>query len=701
MARYCAFNTSTFGSTGQLSIPSWTGAGNSNWSIDFDFVVTSLSTTARIGGNSSATTRGVEVTATGELRVGFVTGLTSAAGIVSANTRYTARLESVGTTKSLYIKQFGGSFGSALASVTDNNPYLFEFFGKAGSSSTRVFNFYGFSLSGGTYSETWDGTNAPSTGTEWTGANGNQITLAGTQGTANAWWIYYNSITTTGIPNNTLGAALNQACAINLNNYFTGATSYAIQSGSLPAGLSIVGNQIVGTPTAAQTTTLVIRASNSIDLLYSATITFKTGLWYLQCAGGGGDATAPIVTIPNWIPSNQSNWACRIKIKTGSDITTDRMICGRDDNNTNPNQGFKAALINNTIVFLYKTYWNTSNWLQYSVTTNTEYDFLYKVTATTFELWNNATNTLLVSKSLPNRATAGTVMGSSVVGQNATLNSTLNQSPAGVGYYNVDLIDYATPSNSRFYDTSSSGGVGNVWPSSTGANNGTQAGTWPADDSEWVFYSSGDTVASTAAWSVSPLVWQGSAAVSAPTFSSVTAWSVSPMTWQGAAAASVPAFQSSAAWSITPLQWQAQAEPMAPGAIASAAAWSVSPIVWQSAAAATVPVFQSSAAWAVSPLQWQGVAQSALPDATASVVSWSITPLQWQSSASATVPIFTASAAWQITPMRWQVSASIGGAPVFVARGATIIDSLQSHVMIETMLSNSITERLQTSRIYE
>ena len=113
------------------------------------------------------------------------------------------------------------------------------------------------------------------------GQNGN---LVGFTGAANSWWVFYNSITSTGIPNNTLGAALNQPCAINLNNYFTGATSYSVLSGSLPAGLSISGNQIVGTPTTAQSTQFVIRASNSIDTLDSATITFNIS---------GGQTAAP------------------------------------------------------------------------------------------------------------------------------------------------------------------------------------------------------------------------------------------------------------------------------------------------------------------------------------------------------------------------------------------------------------------------
>lgn len=43
------------------------------------------------------------------------------------------------------------------------------------------------------------------------------------------------------------------------------------------------------------------------------------------------------------------------------------------------------------------------------------------------------------------------------------------------------------------WDANLSGGTGSVLPSLSGSNNGTQAGSWPSDDSEWVFYSTGGT----------------------------------------------------------------------------------------------------------------------------------------------------------------------------------------------------------------
>jgi len=58
--------------------------------------------------------------------------------------------------------------------------------------------------------------------------------------------------------------------------------------------------------------------------------------------------------------------------------------------------------------------------------------------------------------------------------------------------------DFVTPANSRMYDADASGGTGNILPETLNGFNGTQAGTWPANNDEWVFYSSGATYQLTA-----------------------------------------------------------------------------------------------------------------------------------------------------------------------------------------------------------
>ena len=65
-------------------------------------------------------------------------------------------------------------------------------------------------------------------------------------------------ITTTSLLDGTVNAAYNQTLAADNNP-----TSWSVTSGSLPAGLSLNGNAITGTPTAAGTYTFTVTATNS------------------------------------------------------------------------------------------------------------------------------------------------------------------------------------------------------------------------------------------------------------------------------------------------------------------------------------------------------------------------------------------------------------------------------------------------------
>ena len=66
-------------------------------------------------------------------------------------------------------------------------------------------------------------------------------------------------ITTTTLPNGIVGTAYNQTLAADGTTPIT----WSVTSGSLPAGLSLNGNTITGTPTAASTSTFTVKAQNS------------------------------------------------------------------------------------------------------------------------------------------------------------------------------------------------------------------------------------------------------------------------------------------------------------------------------------------------------------------------------------------------------------------------------------------------------
>lgn len=68
--------------------------------------------------------------------------------------------------------------------------------------------------------------------------------------------------------------------------------------------------------------------------------------------------------------------------------------------------------------------------------------------------------------------------------------------PNPMRLYFCDMQDITTPSNSRYYNPSLSGGTGAVLPTVAGTYSGAQVASWPGDDSEWVFYEApvvGDT----------------------------------------------------------------------------------------------------------------------------------------------------------------------------------------------------------------
>lgn len=90
------------------------------------------------------------------------------------------------------------------------------------------------------------------------------------------------------------------------------------------------------------------------------------------------------------------------------------------------------------------------------------------------------------------------------------------------GIYYVAISTNGGASVTRYYNPSSTSS-GTVLPDTVNsANNGNQVGTWPANDSEWVFYSSGGTTQrmkywNGSAWVAKPLkYWNGSAWVEKP-----------------------------------------------------------------------------------------------------------------------------------------------------------------------------------------
>lgn len=107
--------------------------------------------------------------------------------------------------------------------------------------------------------------------------------------------------------------------------------------------------------------------------------------------------------------------------------------------------------------------------------------------------------------------------------------SAFNSNTTGVFRGDLYYVAFSTnggASATRYYDADASGGSGTTLPDTAGGDAATQFGTWPADNSEWVFYSSGDNVSSSVAatWPMLSVSATQSQSVSGVTSSVAAAW---------------------------------------------------------------------------------------------------------------------------------------------------------------------------------
>lgn len=155
-----------------------------------------------------------------------------------------------------------------------------------------------------------------------------------------------------------------------------------------------------------------------------------------------------------------------------------------------------------------------SNWLVTTGVTTTNW--------TTFKIRSTfngttATQTLHVNGSLVATRTPTTA----AIGEIAAFFG-LNSSATRHGDFKYfKFTDFVTPANNRLYDANASGGTGTSLPETIGGFNGAQSGTWPGDNSEWVFYATGSTQRmkyhNGTAWVAKPLkYYNGSAWVEKP-----------------------------------------------------------------------------------------------------------------------------------------------------------------------------------------
>jgi len=125
------------------------------------------------------------------------------------------------------------------------------------------------------------------------------------------------------------------------------------------------------------------------------------------------------------------------------------------------------------------------------------------------------------------------------------------------------FTDFVTPANNRLYDANASGGTGNILPETIGGFNGTQVGTWPTDNSEWMFYSTGAITASIAL-TMPQMSVSVSASKTVPTFSAAIGFTMPQMQVAASASKTVPTFNATIAVTMPQMSVAAVAGVTAP-----------------------------------------------------------------------------------------------------------------------------------------
>lgn len=389
-SHYLAYNSNSFihsGYQGKIRFPSWVGSGAANWSVEIDFRITNLSVDSSLMGREG-TTGAFTVWASGA--IGIRGWVASAGGIIAQGVRYKTKLAREGNVLRIYVKPFDtANYGAAvLTTPVNTGSYTFDILGFSDASSLVIDYFsVSFEGAGASYIESWNENNIPRIGTSWIGANGNAITLAGTQGALDAWWTPYGQ-----------GSG---------NWYLNNATG---------------GNSVINIPSV----TIGNNTGDYIEMKAVASSGNESGIY--RIVGVSSGYSALIGAEP-----------AKLSISIGS-------------SNTAITAGYTQPAIGE--VFTVKLRKSGTN--QYIASMN-GVDFAPFTAYSTFtvnQLFRWATES------------TGAFKG---------------------GIYYVAISTNGGVSATRYYDAKASGGSGNQLLDTVGGQHGTQAGTWPTDNSEWRF----------------------------------------------------------------------------------------------------------------------------------------------------------------------------------------------------------------------
>lgn len=253
-------------------------------------------------------------------------------------------------------------------------------------------------------------------------------------------------------------------------------------------------------------------------------------------------------------------------------------------------------------------------------------------------------------------------------------------------------------------------GTGTVWTDTVSGNNAAQVGTWPANDSEWVFYDAGGGgISATIAATMPQMQVSGSAGVTNPAVAATVSFNMPQMQVAASGNVAAPGVSASIAFAMPQMVVASSADNIAPIISASVAmtmpqmsvavsgnvvavgnSASVSFAMPQMAVAAaasnTVPVFAATIAATMPQMQ---VACSADVQAVAGVsanIALTMPQMVVSASASTTAPVISATISFTMPQM---IAYVLSGEFDYYSNAGTSIEYVAASTRIETLAAST------------
>ena len=197
-----ALSTQGQGSTSFITVPSWTRPASSDWMVGITCKIFTLSAIQHLLGRSNSTAGSLRVLTDGALRYRDATDLiTSAAGLISVDTYFTAVVRRVGSVIELWVGPESMdetlSGGTKIGDTTTLTSAIFNPLNQIGRFSTTArsdIEVKKFWTVGGTYTDEADATTATGSGVNWPFVSASRnLTITNATGATDSWWISYGS----------------------------------------------------------------------------------------------------------------------------------------------------------------------------------------------------------------------------------------------------------------------------------------------------------------------------------------------------------------------------------------------------------------------------------------------------------------------------------------------------------------------------